>query len=274
MADPWGDPQRKKFQGKLDELLADPTSSPVYQSMMREAMNSLGPKLASQGRAGSEAGGGDWMRLMGDVSNKFTGEWADRYGKFGGADVNPAEAARMIMEGTKQAGAARESALAARLYPYGMLAGGANGPGGGGPGGGGPGGGGPGGSGSPINDIIKTVKDLVGKGTVSASDAMSLVKMLGSGVSSVSGLFPGGAATVGLEEQYGDILEGNWDFDTDFGSVNNLPIADNDTDYGSIGGGGSDYFTPDDSYLTGDYSFDPSDFNIDDYGSDFGSYGD
>jgi hypothetical protein len=120
-ADPWGNDRRRYYQGRQDELLADPTQNPVYQSMMRVAGERMGPQAAAGGLHSSLASAPDFMRMTGDISNQFLGQWADRYAKWGGSEVDPSNAARMLMEGGKQAGDARNAALAARMMGLGGL---------------------------------------------------------------------------------------------------------------------------------------------------------
>jgi hypothetical protein len=186
----------------------------------------------------------DMTRLMGDVANKYTGEWADRYVRFGGSEINPGTAAQMLMEGGRQAGDARAQALAARLYPLGML-GGQGGSGGTGGGSGTPGSGGTGSN--PINDLMKWIQQAIGGGAngqsgISPTNAASLLQMLGKGVGSLNGLWSDwNGNSPGLAEEYG-ITPGNaqnWTnwfsgYGSDFSPVNNLPIANNDIDWSNF----------------------------------------
>jgi hypothetical protein len=165
--------------------------------------------MSSQGRPG----GGDWARTIGDVANKFTGEWADRYGRFGGSEVDPSRASAMLMEGGRLSGDARAQALAARLYPLGLLA---DGNGGNGAPSTNPNGGG---GGDPISQILRALG--IGNPTsggsnpsgISPTNAASLLRMLGQGGSSLQNLWSDfSGSPVGLQETYGDIAGGDWDF--------------------------------------------------------------
>lgn len=184
-ADPWGNDRRRMFQGKLDDLLENPEDSPIYQSMLRQNMQRLGPQMAAEGRAGTGSVDRDYLQLMGDVTNQFTGEWADRYGRFGGSEVDPGNASRFLMEGGRLEGDAQQAALAARLYPLGqlsrMMSGGNGGDGGGG--------GSPNGGGSnPLSQLLNMFKNPSGGG----SNAANLLAMLGKNPGSLAGLWPNG----------------------------------------------------------------------------------
>jgi hypothetical protein len=158
-ADPFGRQGGREWAyGQLQDIMKDPTKSPIYQGMRDEVMKSLGPQMAAGGLAGGGSAANDWLQALGDVNAKYTGQMMDRFGRWAGGDFNPASSGQMLIEGGRLAGDARAQALAARLYPLGMLSGQ------GGPGGGGPGGGAPGGTSGGIGSVLSQIARAIGGG--------------------------------------------------------------------------------------------------------------
>jgi hypothetical protein len=141
MASPVSNARRGEWDARLSQLYEDPASflekNPEYQANMKLG---LGKILAENSARGHNLGGKattDQLEFLSDLSSRYVGKERDDLMAMAGYQFNPASAAQMLMEGGRQAGDARAQALAARLYPLGMLSGEGGPSGGGGLGGGG-----------------------------------------------------------------------------------------------------------------------------------------
>ncbi len=136
-ADPFGQ-YRRGYGDQLQALYQDPSKinqTPGYKFAMNEAMNSTASKLASQGFLGSSQMQQALVDRSSGLAQQTWDKEANRLAMMAGAQFDPANAARMQMEGGKLKMDAQSNALGALMYPFGPSAGPGGGSGGGGSGG-------------------------------------------------------------------------------------------------------------------------------------------
>jgi len=242
-ASPVSSEDRNKYKDRLNQLYEDPQAflegNPEYKAAMKMGLDMTNRENAMRRKNQSGEGSMDRFRNQANISSQFIDKERKFLNDAAGFQFNPASGAQMMMEGGKLEQQALQAALAAKLYPLGLMAGGQGAPNAGG--GGGAAGGG-------VSGLINQIMGMFrgggggGGGAPDAASIQNLLRMFGSSPTSVSGLFPGGINAPGLDEIYGVGGGGNWDFTgSNFFPVNNLPIGDNDTDWGSIFGGGGGF---------------------------------
>jgi hypothetical protein len=241
MASPVSSADRDPYKQRLNQLYEDPNAflegNPEYKAAMKMGLDMTNRENAMRRKNQSGEGSMDRFRNQANISSQFIDKERNFLANQAGFQFNPASGAQMMMEGGKLEQQALQAALAAKLYPLGLMAGGQGAPNGGGQGGG------------LINQLMNMFKNPSGGGAApNAASLQNLLRMFGSSPTSVSGLFPGGINAPGLNEYYGDTSGDNWTnwfsgYGSDFSGVNNLPIGDNDTDWsGLFGGGGGGSF--------------------------------
>lgn len=253
MASPISNARRGEWDSRLSRLYEDPQgfleSNPEFM-----AARSLGEgKIAAMNAASGHNLGGkataDQLEFLTKLGSQYIGKERQDLMNMAGYQFNPAEGARMLMEGGRLQGEAEQAALAARLYPLGalssMLQGG--------------GAGGVGGAAGGLGGLLQSILGRGGDGSsgqnsgASAGSIQHLLRMFGSNPSSLAGLWQGISSIPGLQEIYGNPSEGDWTLGD--GSYP-YPITPNtyEPGYGSWwegdGGGGFDpstYWTYDDA---------------------------
>jgi hypothetical protein len=197
MASPVSNARRGEWDARLSQLYEDPAAflekNPEYQANMKLG---LGKILAENSARGHNLGGKattDQLEFLSDLSSRYVGKERDDLMAMAGYQFNPASAAQMLMEGGRQAGDARAQALAARLYPLGMLSGE----------GGSGGGGGPGGGSSGSGNILSQIARMLGGNQSGGGGSFNPQSML----QAISRL-PLGSLPPGLFESLGQIPGG------------------------------------------------------------------
>lgn len=134
-SDPFGK-YRGYYGDRLRSLYDDPSqieNTPGYKFAMNQTMNNTAAKLASQGFLGSSQMQNALAAQSSGLAQQTFNQERNALMQMAGAQFDPANAGRMLMEGGQLAVNARNGALAAMFYPFGPGAGnGAGGNGGGG----------------------------------------------------------------------------------------------------------------------------------------------
>lgn len=236
MASPVSLEERRRQQDRLNQYYDDPTAflegNPEYMANMRLGSAQLARKNNARGLGGSGAATQDQLRFLTDLSSRYVGQERKDLMHMGGYQFDPGNAASMLMRGGEAEIKAKNAALAALLYPFGPgAAGNPNG------------GGGPNGGGNPIQDLIRR---LTGGGRTNPNNMNG---GLGNAVNSLSGLF--GIANgfgPGLAETYGNTAHEGWNYmpegwaDRLLGTVGGNQGGPNLEDlYGDVGGGNWDF---------------------------------
>lgn len=258
MASPVSNERRGQWDQRLSQLYEDPQGflegNPEYKANLSLGTGELAAQNAARGHNLGGKATTDQLKFLTELSSKYIGKERDDLMNMAGYQFDPANSARYLMEGGKLSQEAEIAALAARLAPLGML-------GRGNPGGGPSGS--DGGGGSPFDLLQRLLGGSGGKNPsgITPANASSLLRMLGSGASSLSGLWSDfNGSLVGLDETNGGVGQGDWTswfsgYGSDFSDANNFGIGDNDTDWGSIFG--NDNFASD---WFGDAGFDIRDW--------------
>lgn len=119
MANPFGD--RSLYVNKLRDLYTNPNafmSDPSYQWRLNQGMGNLNRMLNAQGYQGSGKANID---LLNYAQNAASQEWdkeVQRLAMLGGAQFNPADAAKYLMQGGELKLNSQNNALASLFYPY------------------------------------------------------------------------------------------------------------------------------------------------------------
>lgn len=103
-ADPFGQ-YRRGYGDELANLYKDPTqieNTPGYKFSMNQTMNSTGAKLAAMGMSGSSQMQNALAQQSSGLAQQTWNTEADRLARLSGAQFDPANAARMQMEGNAQ----------------------------------------------------------------------------------------------------------------------------------------------------------------------------
>jgi hypothetical protein len=142
-ADPFGQ-YRRGYGDMLQGLYQDPSriaQTPGYKFTMDQTLDNTQARLASQGFSGSSQMQNALAQQSAGLASQTWNQEANRLAQLAGSQFDPANAARMQMEGGKLQMDAQSNALGALMYPFGPGAGGTtinnSGGSGGGPGGGG-----------------------------------------------------------------------------------------------------------------------------------------
>ena len=139
MASPVDTETRKRYQQRMEEFYTDPTGflerNPQFMATKKLGLNALNARNASRGFMGGDGKATiDELEYISTLGSRFLDQEQKNLMQMGGFQFDPANGARMMMEGTKQEIEARNGALRAMgSGAQGLLGGG----GGGGSGGGG-----------------------------------------------------------------------------------------------------------------------------------------
>ena len=174
MASPVDTETRKRYQQRMEEFYTDPTGflerNPQFMATKKLGLNALNARNASRGHFGGDGKATtDELEYISTLGSRFLDQEQKNLMNMGGFQFDPANGAKMLMEGTKQEIDARNGAL--RAMGYGV--------------GGGPGGGG----GGPIAGIANAIGQALkgaGKGPAEIAQALKTI-------------FPNGGYTLGSD---------------------------------------------------------------------------
>lgn len=131
MASPVSTETRRGYQDRLRQLYENPTAflegSPEFRASRELGQGALFARNNARGLGSSGAASDDQMRFLSNLGAQHINQERDDLMTMGGFQFDPANSARMLMEGGRQGIEARNSALAALLYPFGAAAGGQGG---------------------------------------------------------------------------------------------------------------------------------------------------
>lgn len=117
---------RGYYGDRLQRLYEDPTeieNTPGYKFALQQGMDATARNNASKGYMGSGKMTTDLMEYGQGLASQTWNTEADRLSRLAGAQFNDADGARILMQGNDQEINARNGALAAMMYPFGMNSG-------------------------------------------------------------------------------------------------------------------------------------------------------
>jgi hypothetical protein len=120
-ADPFGQ-YRRGYGDQLKDLYRDPSKvaqTPGYQFALNQAMGATESRLRAMGLTGSSQMQKSLVDQASGMAAQTWNQEANRLAMMAGAQFDPANAARMQMEGEKLRMEAQSNALGAIMYPFG-----------------------------------------------------------------------------------------------------------------------------------------------------------
>lgn len=119
-ADPFGQ-YRRGYGDRLQSLYDDPSqieNTPGYKFALNQALDSTQSRLRASGQLGSSQMQNALVNQASGMAQQTWNTEADRLARLAGAQFDPANAARMQMEGGKLEQQAQSDALASAMFPF------------------------------------------------------------------------------------------------------------------------------------------------------------